>query len=130
MSDDGNSGEVTDEFRKKMSEWVNIKKTLVEARKDVKVLNEKEKELKSFIMKFMEKEGIDNVNLKKGKVTLRNSKKKETLTKERVQLGLLKHFNGDEVQTETAMNCIIDNLETKQGLVTVQKRNNDDQFSS
>jgi hypothetical protein len=127
MSDDGNSGEVTDEFRKKMSEWVNIKKTLVEARKDVKVLNEKEKELKSFIMKFMEKEGIDNVNLKKGKVTLRNSKKKETLTKERVQLGLLKHFNGDEVQTETAMNCIIDNLETKQSsiisLTGVNKKN-------
>lgn len=127
MSDDGNSGEVTDEFRKKMSEWVNIKKTLVEARKDVKVLNEKEKELKSFIMKFMEKEGIDNVNLKKGKVTLRNSKKKESLTKERVQLGLLKHFNGDEVQTETAMNCIIDNLETKQSsiisLTGVNKKN-------
>lgn len=127
MSDDGNSGEVTDEFRKKMSEWVNIKKTLVEARKDVKVLNEKEKELKSFIMKFMQKEGIDNVNLKKGKVTLRNSKKKETLTKERVQLGLLKHFNGDEVQTETAMNCIIDNLETKQSsiisLTGVNKKN-------
>ena len=127
MSDDGNSGEVTDEFRKKMSEWVNIKKTLVEARKDVKVLNDKEKELKSFIMKFMQKEGIDNVNLKKGKVTLRNSKKKETLTKERVQLGLLKHFNGDEVQTETAMNCIIDNLETKQSsiisLTGVNKKN-------
>lgn len=127
MSDDGNSGEVTDEFRKKMSEWVNIKKTLVEARKDVKVLNEKEKELKSFIMKFMQKEGIDNVNLKKGKVTLRNSKKKETLTKERVQLGLLKHFNGDEVQTETAMNCIIDNLEIKQSsiisLTGVNKKN-------
>lgn len=127
MSDDGNSGEVTDEFRKKMSEWVNIKKTLVEARKDVKVLNEKEKELKNFIMKFMQKEGIDNVNLKKGKVTLRNSKKKETLTKERVQLGLLKHFNGDEVQTETAMNCIIDNLETKQSsiisLTGVNKKN-------
>lgn len=127
MSDDGNSGEVTDEFRKKMSEWVNIKKTLVEARKDVKVLNEKEKELKSFIMKFMQKEGIDNVNLKKGKVTLRNSKKKESLTKERVQLGLLKHFNGDEVQTETAMNCIIDNLEIKQSsiisLTGVNKKN-------
>ena len=127
MSDDGNSGEVTDEFRKKMSEWVNIKKTLVEARKDVKVLNEKEKELKSFIMKFMQKEGIDNVNLKKGKVTLRNSKKKETLTKERVKTGLLKHFNGDEVQTETAMNCIIDNLETKQSsiisLTGVNKKN-------
>lgn len=109
--------EVTDEFREKMSEWVNIKKTLVEARKDVKVLNQKEKELKTFIMGFMQKEGIDNVNLKKGKVSLRNSNKRETLTKDRVQSGLLKHFNGDEVQTETAMNCIMDNLETKKSSV-------------
>jgi hypothetical protein len=127
MSDAENSGEVTDEFRKKMAEWVNLKKTLVDARKDVKILNEKEKELKSFIMKFMEKEGIDNVNLKKGKVTLRNSNKKETLTKERVQNGLLKHFNGDEVQTETAMNCIVDNLEVKKSsvisLTGVNKKN-------
>ena len=81
------SGEVTDEFRNKMSEWVTIKKTLVEARKDVKVLNQKEKELKTFIMGFMQKEGIDNVNLKKGKVSLRNSNKRETLTKDRVQSG-------------------------------------------
>lgn len=107
-------GEITDEFRSKMSEWVNIKKTLEEARKDVKVLNQKEKELKTFIMKFMQNEGIDNVNLKKGKVSIRNSKKRETLTKDRVQAGLLIHFNGDEVKTESAMNCIIDNLETKQ----------------
>jgi len=119
MSSDksGGSNEITTEFRTKMSEWVNIKKTLVEARKDIKVLNQKERELKSFIMGFMQTEGIDNVNLKKGKVTLRNSKKRETLTKDRVQSGLLIHFNGDETKTETAMNCIVDNLETKQSSV-------------
>jgi len=105
---------VSDVFRTKMSEWVNLKKTLTEARQDVKVLNQKEKELKNYIMGFMTEQGIDNVNLKKGKVSLRNSKKKESLTKDRVQTGLLKHFNGDEVQTETAMNCIMDNLDIKE----------------
>ena len=108
MSDD-----ISEQFRIKMSEWVNLKKQLGEARKDMKLLNSKEKELKTYIMSFMSEKGIDNVNLKKGKVSLRATKKKQALTKDKVQTGLLKHFQGDEVQTETAMNCIIDNLEIK-----------------
>ena len=108
MSDD-----ISEQFRTKMSEWVNLKKQLGEARKDMKLLNSKEKELKTYIMSFMSEKGIDNVNLKKGKVSLRATKKKQALTKDKVQTGLLKHFQGDEVQTETAMNCIIDNLEIK-----------------
>ena len=105
--------DISDQFRTKMSEWVNLKKQLGEARKDMRILNQKEKELKTFIMNFMSEKGIDNVNLKKGKVSLRTTKKKQALTKDKVQSGLLKHFQGDEVQTETAMNCIIDNLEVK-----------------
>ena len=39
MADTG--GDITNEFRNKMSQWVTIKSTLAEARKDVKVLNTK-----------------------------------------------------------------------------------------
>ena len=42
---------ITDEFRKAMSDWVELKVQLVEARKDMKVLNDREKELKQFIKK-------------------------------------------------------------------------------
>jgi len=105
--------DISDQFRTKMSEWVTLKKQLGEARKDMKLLNNKEKELKTYIMSFMSDKGIDNVNLKKGKVSLRATKKKQALTKDKVESGLLKHFQGDEVKTETAMNCIIDNLEIK-----------------
>jgi hypothetical protein len=107
------SEDISDQFRTKMSEWVNLKKQLGEARKDMKLLNQKEKELKTYIMSFMSEKGIDNVNLKKGKVSLRSTKKKQALTRDKVESGLLKHFGGDEVKTETAMNCIIDNLEIK-----------------
>ena len=99
--------DISEQFRGKMSEWVNLKKQLGEARKDMKVLNNREKELKSYIMSFMSDKGIDNVNLKKGKVSLRATKKKQALTKDKVESGLLKHFQGDEVKTETAMNCIL-----------------------
>lgn len=110
-------GEVSDEFRSRMSEWVNLKKQLTEARKDMKVLNTKEKELKKYIMGYMSTEGIDNINLKKGKVSVRKSNKREALTKDRVQKGLLVYFQEDEVRTEAAMNCIMDNLETKESSV-------------
>ena len=36
------NSDVSDQFRTKMSEWVNLKKQLGEARKDMKVLNNTE----------------------------------------------------------------------------------------
>jgi hypothetical protein len=105
---------ITDEFRKAMSDWVELKVQLVEARKDMKVLNDREKELKQFIKNYMENQKIDNVNLKKGKVSLRKTNKKEGMTIKKVQDGLLIYFQQDEVRTEAAMNCIKDNLETSE----------------
>jgi hypothetical protein len=108
---------ITDEFRKAMSDWVELKVQLVEARKDMKVLNDREKELKQFIKNYMENQKIDNVNLKKGKVSLRKTNKKEGMSIKRVQDGLLIYFQQDEVRTEAAMNCIKDNLETSEASI-------------
>jgi hypothetical protein len=58
----------------------------------------------------MKTQKIDKVNLKKGKVTLRTSKKTGSLTKAAVTHGLTVFFQGDEVRVEGAMNCIIENL--------------------
>jgi len=105
--------EITEELRKTMAEWVELKKQLVEVRKDVKLLNTREKQLKEAIKSFMETQKIDKINLKKGKVTLKNSQKKGSLTKKAVESGLEIYFNHDSVKVESAMNCIMDNLETK-----------------
>ena len=109
--------EITDDFRKAMSDWVELKKQLTEARNDMKVLNQREKDLKKFIMGYMKQEKIDKINLKKGKVTLRETKKKETLKKEHVENGLRTYFQGDEVRLEGAMTCIMDGLEQKESSV-------------
>ena len=103
--------EVSDEFRKSMAEWVELKKQLTEARKDMKVLTNREKELKEFLKGFMKEQKIDTVNLKKGKVTLKSSKRKGTLTKKAVETGLTHFFGGDETKVESAMNAIYDNIE-------------------
>ena len=102
--------EITDEFRNRMAEWVELKKQLSEARKDMRVLNQKEKELKSYIGEFMKDKQIDNINLKKGKVTRRVTQKKPTFSKKAVEAGLIVYFQGDEVRVEAAINCISDNI--------------------
>lgn len=103
--------EITDDFRKAMSDWVEIKKQLTEARQDMKVLNQREKDLKKFIMGYMKEEKIDKINLKKGKVTIRETNKTEPLKKDHVENGLRTFFSGDEAKIEGALSCIMDSLE-------------------
>lgn len=106
--------EITDEFRKAMADWVELKRQLTEARKDMRVLNTREKELKQVIASYMKTTDIDTVNLKKGKVSLRKKISKASMTKKAVEAGLMIFFNNDEAQVERAMNCIQDTLEEKE----------------
>ena len=102
---------ISDQFRNAMSDWVELKKQLTSARQDMKILNNREKQLKEFIKNYMKTSKIDLVNLKKGKVTLRSSIKTGSMTKAAVKNGLNIYFQGDEVRTEAAIHCIIDNIE-------------------
>lgn len=106
--------EITDDFRRSMSEWVELKKQLTEARNDMKVLNNREKELKSYIAGFMKQQKIDNINLSKGKVALKTSTKKGAMTAAAVKSGLCTFCNNDETEIERAMNCIMDNIDVKE----------------
>jgi len=106
--------DISDEFRKAMADWVELKRQLTEARKDMKVLNTREKELKQVIAGYMKNTEIDTVNLKKGKVSLRKKVSKGSMTKKAVESGLMIFFQNDETQVERAMNCIRDTLEEKE----------------
>ena len=98
--------QITDEFRTAMAQWVEIKTQLADARKDMKVLNSREKQLKDFIKEYMKRQQLDLVNLKKGKVSLRTTTKKASFTKDVVQNGLSIYFNNDEVKVEGATKMI------------------------
>ena len=106
--------EITDEFRRSMSEWVELKKQLTDARNDMKILNTREKELKNLIMGFMKEQKIDNINLTKGKVALKTSMKKGPMTVAAVKKGIETFCNNDKVEVERAINCIMDNIEEKE----------------
>jgi len=102
--------QISEQFRSAMTDWVELKKQLTSARKDMKILNNREKQLKEYIKNYMKNQKIDKVNLKKGKVTLRTSTKTGSLTKAAVLNGLNVYFQGDEVRTEAVMTCILDNI--------------------
>jgi alcohol dehydrogenase YqhD (iron-dependent ADH family) len=62
----------------------------------------------------MKTQQIDNVNLKKGKVSLKTTTKTSTMTRDSVRTGLVIYFGGDETKAEGAFTCIIDNLATSE----------------
>lgn len=101
---------ISDAFRTAMRDWVDLKKQLTSARKDMKVLNTREKQLKEYIKQYMKNQAIDKVNMKGGKVTLKSTQKSGSFTKAAVQRGLNLYFQGDEVRTEAAMTVILDNI--------------------
>ena len=108
------ANEISDDFRVAMANWVEVKTQLTEARKDMKVLNDREKKLKEFVKNYMKTKQIDNVNLKKGKVSLKTTTKTSTMTRDSVKNGLVIYFGGDETKAEGAFTCIIDNLATSE----------------
>jgi hypothetical protein len=104
----------SDELPNSVSKLVELHKQITEARTDIKVLTDAEKALKSHIKKLMLDNGLDVINLKKGKISVKKSVKKGGLNKNSVKQGLSQFFEGNEDQAETALKVILDNLPTKE----------------
>ena len=104
----------TDELTNSVSKLVELNKQITEARSDIKVLADAEKALKSRIKKLMIDNGLDVINLKKGKITVKKSVRKTGLNKVSIKEGLNLFFDGNETQAETALKVILDSLPTKE----------------
>src|SRR6056300_107187 len=105
---------VPDELSESVSKLVELSKQLSEAKSDIKILNQEEKRLKESVKRHMIDQGIDTINLRKGKISVRKSVRKGSMTKDAIKDGLLKFFGGDEVKVEGALNAIQDNLKVKE----------------
>ena len=106
--------DVSNELSASVSKLVDLTKQLSEAKSDIKVLNQEEKRLKETVKKHMVTQGIDTINLRKGKISIRKSVRKAGINKDAIKEGLLKFFGGDEAKVEGALNAITDNLKTKE----------------
>jgi hypothetical protein len=105
---------VPNELSASVSKLVELSKQLSEAKSDIKILNQEEKRLKEAVKKHMIDQGIDTINLRKGKITIRTSVRKGGMNKDAVRDGLLKFFGGDEAKLEGAMNAIQDNIKVRE----------------
>lgn len=106
--------EVSNDLSENVSKLVELTKQLKEAKSDIKVLNQAEKQLKENIKRCMLEQGIDTINLRKGKISLRKTNRKSSMTKDAIKDGLGIFFGGNEAQVEGALNAIQDNLKMKE----------------
>ena len=104
----------SDELSNSVSKLVELNKQITEANEDIKVLRQAEKALKLQVKKLMLDNGLDVVNLKKGKISVRRSSRKQGLNKASVKEGLTTYFNGNEAQAESCLKVILENLPTKE----------------
>ena len=108
------SGNASEELSNNVSKLVELNKQITDAREDIKVLVQAEKSLKLQVKKLMMDNGLDVVNLKKGKISVKKSSRKQGLNKTSVREGLTTFFNGNEEQAENCLKVILDNLPTKE----------------
>ena len=108
------SSSPSDELSNSVSKLVELNKQITEAREDIKILVQAEKSLKMQVKKLMTDNGLDVINLKKGKISVKTSSRKQGLNKTSVKEGLVTFFNGNEQQAESALKVILDSLPTKE----------------
>ena len=101
---------VPSDLSESVSKLVNLTKQLSEAKTDIKILNQEEKRLKEVVKKHMVSQGIDTINHRKGKISIRKSVRKSGMNKDAIKDGLMKFFAGDEAKVEGALNAIQDGL--------------------
>ena len=98
--------QLSDEFKSSMKEWVELKSVLTNARKDLKALSDRERNLKTYLKGAMAAQKIDKCNLRKGKVSLNKKQAKMGITKDTIARGLLEFFQGDKEKAQGAYDAI------------------------
>jgi hypothetical protein len=104
----------TTELSNNVQKLVELAKQITDARKDMKVLVAAEKKLKEQVKSSMVSQDIDTINLKKGKISVKKSTRKSSMTKTNIVDGLRKFFNGDEDSLQKCLAIINENLPVKE----------------
>lgn len=102
------------DFKSVVTEWLELKKHITQARKDLSVLAKREKMLSEMIKQNMAQQDVEDVKIQDNKVRMRTKNAKGSITKDVIQTGLATYFSGDVVKVEGAMKAIIDSVPVKQ----------------
>ena len=115
-----------EDFKAIMTEWLSLKHQLAAARKDMSVLNKREKELRAQVQEHMkemkETQDVDTVKVNQEKVSLRTKEARGSITKNVIMAGLRAYFGGDETRAEQVYQVIVDHAPVKErNTITVKK---------
>jgi hypothetical protein len=105
---------VAPDLSENVSKLVELTKQLAEAKSDIKIIVQEEKRLKDTVKRHMIEQGIDTINLRKGKISIRKTTRKAGMNKDAIKEGLMTFFGGDESKVEGALNAIKDGLKIKE----------------
>jgi hypothetical protein len=105
---------VAPDLSENVSKLVELTKQLAEAKSDIKIIVQEEKRLKDIVKRHMIEQGIDTINLRKGKISIRKTARKAGMNKDAIKEGLMTFFGGDESKVEGALNAIKDGLKIKE----------------
>ena len=108
------SSVTADDLTHSVSKLVELNQQIKEARSDIKVLAQAEKALKLHIKKLMIDNGLDVINTKTGKISVKKSIRKIGLNKESIKEGLNVFFEGDDSQAESVLKVILESLPSKE----------------
>jgi hypothetical protein len=103
-----------EELSESVSRLVELSRQINEAKSDIKILVQAEKALKERVKGHMVKQGIDTINLQKGKIALRKSTRKQVMSKKHLLDGLVEYFDGDQAKVDAIVQRIQENLGTKE----------------
>jgi hypothetical protein len=108
------SSVTADDLTNSVSKLVELNQQIKEARSDIKVLAQAEKALKLHIKKLMIDNGLDVINTKTGKITVKKNIRKVGLNKDTIKEGLSVFYEGNEVQADSVLKVILETLPTKE----------------
>ena len=108
------SSVTADDLTNSVSKLVELNQQIKEARSDIKVLSQAEKALKLHIKKLMIDNGLDVINTKTGKITVKKNIRKVGLNKDTIKEGLSVFYEGNEVQADSVLKVILETLPTKE----------------
>lgn len=106
---------MSEELTTTVNKLVELTKQIGDARRDIKVLTDAEKALKTQVKRLMEQTKIDVINLRdKGKISLKKTSRKATMSKKSVTEGLTNFFHQDAEKVEACLKAIGDCCATKE----------------
>lgn len=111
-SDEENDVKVDDNFKEKVIKWIEYDDLIRQKEKECKELKNKRKELEEYVLKFLESNDINVIEIDGGKLRRNKSETKTALTNENIKKAIKKKYN-DEKTVEEIMKLMDEMRPTK-----------------